>query len=157
MRLVRLHFSHLFEIFQSGTHKGTFLVVVLYYHQSPFFPKNFSRQRKLKSDHFSKRFPGRPTNNVLKGNLAQFSAIYWVVFSKKSLGGVHESFSIFMEIFFSIFRDPNFGLEMMHISWKLLKISHLNFWILVFSTNICPIDLSGNTFWPQLLGFQKLI
>ena len=53
-----LHFSHLFEIFQSGTHKGTFLVVVLYYHQSPFFPKNFSRQRKLKSDHFSKRFPG---------------------------------------------------------------------------------------------------
>ena len=39
MRLVRLHFSHLFEIFQSGTHKGTFLVVVLYYRQSPFFPK----------------------------------------------------------------------------------------------------------------------
>ena len=45
-----------------------------------------------------------------------------------------------------------------HIVWKLLKISHLNFWILAFSTNFCPIktDLSGNTVWPQALGFQKL-
>ena len=45
-----------------------------------------------------------------------------------------------------------------HIVWNLLKMSHLNFWILAFSTNFCPIktDLSGNTVWPQALGFQKL-
>ena len=45
-----------------------------------------------------------------------------------------------------------------HIVWKLLKMSHLNFWILAFSTNFCPIktDLSGNTVWPQASGFQKL-
>ena len=31
-------------------------------------------------------------------------------------------------------------------------------WILAFSTNFRPIkiDLSGNTFWPQASGFQKL-
>ena len=34
--------------------------------------------------------------------------------------------------------------------WKLLKMSHLNFWILAFSTNFCliKIDLSDNTVWP---------
>ena len=38
-------------------------------------------------------------------------------------------------------------------------MSHLNFWILAFSTNLCPIktDLSGNTVWPQASGFQKLV
>ena len=32
------------------------------------------------------------------------------------------------------------------------------FLILAFSTNFCPIktDLTGNTVWPQALGFQKL-
>ena len=36
-----------------------------------------------------------------------------------------------------------------HIVWKLLKMSHLNFGILAFSTNFCPIKtyLSGNTVW----------
>ena len=45
-----------------------------------------------------------------------------------------------------------------HNVWKLLKMSHLKFWILAFSTNFCPIktDLSGNTVWPQALGFQKI-
>ena len=45
-----------------------------------------------------------------------------------------------------------------HIVWKLLKMSHLNVSILASSTNFCPIktDLSGNTVWPQALGFQKL-
>ena len=45
-----------------------------------------------------------------------------------------------------------------HIAWKLLKMSHLNFWILAFSTNFCPIttDLPGNTVWPQASYFQKL-
>ena len=35
------------------------------------------------------------------------------------------------------------------------KMSHLNFGIF---TNFCPlkIDLSGNTYWPQASGFQKL-
>ena len=46
----------------------------------------------------------------------------------------------------------------MHIVWKSLKMSHLNFLILAFSTNFCPIktDMSGNTVWPQASGFQKL-
>ena len=45
-----------------------------------------------------------------------------------------------------------------NIVWKSLKMSHLNFWILAFSTNFCPIrtDLSGNTVWQQAWGFQKL-
>ena len=45
-----------------------------------------------------------------------------------------------------------------HIAWKSQKMSHLNCWILAFSTNFCPIktDLSGNTVWLQASGFQKL-
>ena len=45
-----------------------------------------------------------------------------------------------------------------HIVWKLLKMSHLNFSSLAFSTNFCPIkiDLSGNTVWPKASVFQKL-
>ena len=44
-----------------------------------------------------------------------------------------------------------------HCVWKLLKMSNLNFWKLAFSTDFCSIksDLSGNTVWPQALGFQK--
>ena len=36
-------------------------------------------------------------------------------------------------------------------------MSHLNFSILAFFTNFCPIksDLSGNTVWPQPSGFSK--
>ena len=43
-----------------------------------------------------------------------------------------------------------------HSVWKLLKMSHLNFWILAFSANFCPIktDLSGNTVWPKASGFR---
>ena len=38
------------------------------------------------------------------------------------------------------------------------KMSHLNFSILAFSTNFCPmkINLSGNTVWPQASVFLKL-
>ena len=51
---------------------------------------------------------------------------------------------------------------LLQIVWKLLKMSHLKFRILAFSTNFCPIktDLSGNTVWPQASGIlsgQKLI
>ena len=40
----------------------------------------------------------------------------------------------------------------------MLSRRHLNFWILAFSTNFCPIrtSLSGNTVWPKASGFQKL-
>ena len=53
---------------------------------------------------------------------------------------------------FSTIFDP------FHSVWKSPKMSHLNFSILAFSTNFCPIktDLSGNSVWPQALGFQKL-
>ena len=45
-----------------------------------------------------------------------------------------------------------------HLVWKLLKMLHLNFWILAFFTNFYPIktDLSGNTVRPQTSGFQKI-
>ena len=45
-----------------------------------------------------------------------------------------------------------------HTVWKSRKMYHFNFWILAFSTHICPIeyDLSGNTIWPQASGSQKL-
>ena len=41
--------------------------------------------------------------------------------------------------------------ELGHIVWKSTKMSHLNYGILAFSTNFCPIisNLSGNTVWPQ--------
>ena len=50
-------------------------------------------------------------------------------------------------------------LDVVHIVWKLLKMSHLSFWILAFSINICPskTDLSGNTVWPEASGFQKIV
>ena len=41
-------------------------------------------------------------------------------------------------------------LDFVHIAWKLLKILHLNFLILAFSTNFCPV-------WPQTLDFQKVV
>ena len=49
-------------------------------------------------------------------------------------------------------------MKKLHIVLKITQKAHLNFWILVFSTNFCPIKnyLSGNTIWPQALGFQKL-
>ena len=42
--------------------------------------------------------------------------------------------------------------------WKSSKMSHLNFWILAFSINFCPIksDRSGNTVWLNSSGIQKL-
>ena len=49
-------------------------------------------------------------------------------------------------------------MQLAHSVWKLLKMSHLDFSILTFSTIFYPIksDLSGNTVWPQPSGFQKL-
>ena len=45
-----------------------------------------------------------------------------------------------------------------HSVWKSPRMSDLNFSILAFSTYFWPIktDLSGNSVWPQALGFQKL-
>ena len=55
-------------------------------------------------------------------------------------------------LFFSRLIFNSLNCYCIHIVWKLLKMSHLNFWILAFSTNFCPIksDLSGNTVWPQV-------
>ena len=41
---------------------------------------------------------------------------------------------------------------------KITQTVAFEFLILAFSTNFCHIktDLSGNTVWPQALGFQKL-
>ena len=52
----------------------------------------------------------------------------------------------------------NMQLKPPHSVWKSSKMSYLNFWILAFSANFCPIktDLYGKTIWPQALGFQKL-
>ena len=52
-------------------------------------------------------------------------------------------------------RLTNMFFSFMHIVWKLLKMSHLNFGI---SNNFCPIktDLPGNTVWPQASGFEKV-
>ena len=54
--------------------------------------------------------------------------------------------------------EKNF-LLLLHIVWTSLKMSHLNFSILAFSTTFCPIktDLSGNTVWRQASAFQKLL
>ena len=45
---------------------------------------------------------------------------------------------------------------LIHIVWKLLKMSYLNFGIF---RQFCPIktDLSGNTFWPQARAFNLLL
>ena len=66
------------------------------------------------------------------------------------------------------FKDPNKNLNILrysrkvkffhnfHIVWKSLKMSHLNFKILAFSTNFCTFksDLSGNTNWPKVEVFK---
>ena len=46
----------------------------------------------------------------------------------------------------------------LHGVWKSPKMSHSSFSILAFSNNFCPIKSgqSGNSVWPQVLGFQKL-
>ena len=45
----------------------------------------------------------------------------------------------------------------LHIVWKLTKMSHLDFSILAFYNNFCSFktNLSGNTVWPQTSSFQK--
>ena len=49
-------------------------------------------------------------------------------------------------------------LKSKHSVWKILKMSHLNFSIVAFSTNFCPIktDLFGNTVWQASLKLSKL-
>ena len=46
-----------------------------------------------------------------------------------------------------------------HSVWKSFKVSHLILLVFAISVNFCPIkiDLSGNTVWPQALGFQNLV
>ena len=49
--------------------------------------------------------------------------------------------------------------NMAHSVWKSPKMSHLNFSILAFSINFCPIKsgLSGNTVWMVASVSQKLV
>ena len=63
-----------------------------------------------------------------------------------------------LKVLFYNMLSSNFKSRPLHIVRKLLKMSHLNFWILAFPTNFCPIkiDLSGKTVWPQAANFQKL-
>ena len=48
--------------------------------------------------------------------------------------------------------------NLIHIVWKLLKMSHLTSSTIVFSTNFCPIKMTSlvTLFFPQALSFQKL-
>ena len=64
-----------------------------------------------------------------------------------------------MTIILYVIKSRNYDLnteKYIHSVWKLLKMSHLNFSVLAFSTNFCPIKsyLSGNTVWLQASGFQ---
>ena len=45
----------------------------------------------------------------------------------------------------------NFNL--IHIVWKSPKMSHFS--NMAYFTNICPINMSGNTVWPQAIFFSK--
>ena len=49
-----------------------------------------------------------------------------------------------------------FAHRQFHTVWKSSKISHLNFWILAFSSKFCPMktNLPSNTVWPPTLSFQ---
>ena len=61
-------------------------------------------------------------------------------------------------LFFRMIWPAKINYQFAHCFLKYSKMSHLNLWILAFSTNFCPIktELSGNTVWPQATGFQKL-
>ena len=71
----------------------------------------------------------------------------------------HSNKSVSFDIDFPCNLIINLVFNIEHIVWKILKMSHLNFSILAFSINFCPIkiDLSGNTVWPHASGFQKLV
>ena len=75
----------------------------------------------------------------------------------KTLSKVRNTKNTTMAIFICNFFYVNVKIRK-NLTWKLLKMLQLNFWILAFSTNFCPIktDLSGNTVWQQALDFQKL-
>ena len=75
-------------------------------------------------------------------------------FSQKWLGVVFVTLPSILTILYDFQRMKCYQVSV----WKSPKMSHLNFWILAFSTNFWPIktDLSGNTVWPQASGFQKL-
>ena len=61
------------------------------------------------------------------------------------------SFIIVDHVVYGSWQHHDWPLVLIHIVWKLLKMSHLNSWILTFPANFCPIkiNLSGNTVWPQ--------
>ena len=63
---------------------------------------------------------------------------------------LHSNLFDFIEMQTLTFQIRFFCCSQQHIVWKLLKMSHLNFLILAFSTNFWQIttDLSGNTVWP---------
>ena len=60
--------------------------------------------------------------------------------------------------FFFIFGAKIQMFYWLHIVWKILKMSHLIFSNFGIFYQFFPIktDLSGNTVWPQAVGFQKL-
>ena len=85
---------------------------------------------------------------------SDYAAIPSFTFTEKSLLMAFRKLFVSDTKYTSVFQQQCHA----HIVWKLLKMSHLNFWILAFSTNFCLVktDLSGNTVWPQASGFQKL-
>ena len=86
------------------------------------------------------------------GEFFTYSGNSWLLMIKRSVKKIGRK-SNSMEVYPPISKTAS-----MHIVWKLLKMSHLNFWILAFSSMFCLIktDLSGNTVWPRASGFQKL-
>ena len=89
---------------------------------------------------------------IFSGEFFTYSGNSWLLMIKRSVKKIGRK-SNSMEVYPPISKTAS-----MHIVWKLLKMSHLNFWILAFSSMFCLIktDLSGNTVWPRASGFQKL-
>ena len=78
---------------------------------------------------------------------------------KMSGAETYMKYSVTLKIFIhQEFRVAHYKNEEMLPKCLKIRRKSLNFGILAFSTNFCPIktDLSGNTVWPQASGFQKL-
>ena len=97
-----------------------------------------------------KWFPDKKLRCIFP-NLGQKLNEFWknCIFATEVRSFLSAQKYLIFQLFFTIFQNV----------WKLLKMSHLNCSTLEFSTNFCPIkiNLSGNTVWQQVSGFQKLV
>ena len=88
-------------------------------------------------------------------NMASEASYIYILSGQKLLKKVKNS------QFWRVFENLSTGCSQTVLPDRSLLIKNVSFevyWIFAFSTNFCHIknDMSGNTVWPQAIGFQKI-